>query len=80
MEEDRKNILCTKIDPNAGNWPSDAFVELFRVAKRCVEPKLPLRPEIAEVSYNKFNIFFRHPFNGLPQQWSVKNTVPIEPW
>ena len=50
MEEDRTNILCTKIDPNAGNWPSSAFVELFRVAKKCVEPKLVSRPEIAEAS------------------------------
>ena len=50
MEEFRKNILCTKVDKYAGNWPSDSFVELFRVAKVCVEPKLKSRPEIAEVS------------------------------
>lgn len=49
MEEDRPNILCTKVDRHAGNWPSETFLELFRVAKKCVEPKLPLRPEIAEV-------------------------------
>jgi len=49
MEEDRPNILCTKVDSHAGNWPSDAFLGLFRVAKRCVEPKLASRPEIAEV-------------------------------
>ena len=49
MEEDRPNILCTKVDPFAGNWPSSAFIELFHVAKKCVEPKLQSRPEIAEV-------------------------------
>lgn len=51
MEEDRPNILCTKVDKHAGNWPSESFLELFRVAKKCVEPKLPQRPEIAEVGH-----------------------------
>jgi hypothetical protein len=49
MEEDRRNILCTKVDPHAGNWPSDAFIELFHIAKKCVEARLKHRPEIAAV-------------------------------
>lgn len=49
MDSNDASILCTKVDPNAGDWPSSAFVELFRIAKKCVEPKLVHRPEIAEV-------------------------------
>ena len=52
MEQDRPNILCTKIDKHSGNWPTDSFVGLFRVAKRCVEPALKERPEISEVRDN----------------------------
>lgn len=50
MEEDRPNILCTKVDEHAGNWPSTSFIELFHIAKRCVEPRQQHRPEIADVS------------------------------
>ena len=49
MDKNDASILCTKVDPNAGDWPSSAFVELFRIAKKCVEPKLVHRSEIAEV-------------------------------
>ena len=49
MAEDRPNILCTKVDMHAGNWPISSFVGLFRVAKRCVESALKDRPEIIEV-------------------------------
>ena len=52
MEEDRPNILCTKVDEFAGDWPSPAFLGLFRIAKKCIEPKLHTRPEIAEVGRN----------------------------
>ena len=50
MEQDNPQVLCTKVDEHAGDWPSNAFIGLFRAAKKCVEPKLSLRPEIAEVS------------------------------
>ena len=49
MEENKPHILCTKVDSHAGNWPSSSFLELFQVAKECVEGKYHKRPEIAEV-------------------------------
>ncbi len=42
-------ILCTRVDEHAGDWPSDSFVGLFKIAKKCVESKLAPRPEIADV-------------------------------
>ena len=50
MDKANPAILCTKVDEHAGDWPSNSFVELFKIAKRCVEPKLGPRPEIADVS------------------------------
>ena len=50
MDKDISNILCTKVDEHAGDWPSESFLELFRIAKKCVEPKMSIRPEIDEVS------------------------------
>lgn len=50
MDKDISNILCTKVDEHAGDWPSESFLELFRIAKKCVEPKMSLRPEIDDVS------------------------------
>lgn len=50
MEEDRPNILCTKVDQHAGDWPSTSFLQLFRIAKLLVEPKYTKRPEIKDVS------------------------------
>ncbi len=49
MEEDRPNILCTKVDQHAGDWPSSSFLQLFRIAKQLVEPKYTKRPEIKDV-------------------------------
>ena len=51
MESDRSNILCTKVDKHAGDWPSSAFLQLFHIANRCVEPKHIKRPEIRDVSF-----------------------------
>ncbi len=42
-------ILCTRVDEHAGDWPSESFVGLFKIASKCVESKLTARPEIAEV-------------------------------
>lgn len=50
MDKDISNILCTKVDEHAGDWPSESFLELFRIAKKCVEPKMSARPEIDSVS------------------------------
>ena len=50
MDKGLANILCTKIDEHAGDWPSGSFVEFFQIAKKCVEPKMHLRQEIAQVS------------------------------
>ena len=50
MDKDISNILCTKVDEHAGDWPSESFLELFRIAKKCVEPKMSARPEINDVS------------------------------
>lgn len=49
MDTDIPQILCTKIDEHAGAWPSESFVSLFRTARKCVEPKMHLRPEVHEV-------------------------------
>ena len=49
MDKDISNILCTKVDEHAGDWPSESFLELFRIAKKCVEPKMSQRPEIDDV-------------------------------
>ena len=51
MDKDISNILCTKVDEHAGDWPSESFLGLFRIAKKCVEPKMSARPEIDAVSY-----------------------------
>ena len=50
MDTANPAILCTKVDEHAGDWPSTSFVQLFAIAKRCVESKLDPRPEIADVS------------------------------
>ena len=50
MDRDIGNILCTKVDEHAGDWLSESFLELFRIAKKCVEPKMSVRPEIDDVS------------------------------
>ena len=50
MEDDRPNILCTKVDEHAGNWPSFSFFQLFRIAKQFLEPKFLKRPDIKDVS------------------------------
>ena len=62
MDKDISNILCTKVDEHAGDWPSESFLELFRIAKKCVEPKMSIRPEIDEVSGRAIVSFF---FNAL---------------
>ena len=49
MDTDIPQILCSKIDEHAGAWPSESFVNLFRIARKCVEPKVHHRPEINEV-------------------------------
>jgi hypothetical protein len=49
MDTDIPQILCTKIDQHAGAWPSESFVSLFRTARKCVESKMHIRPEIHEV-------------------------------
>eukprot|EP00731_Ephydatia_muelleri_P015627 Em0009g51a len=51
MDKDIAPILCTKIDGKAGDWPSESFVQLFRIARECVQ-KISLRPEMTQV-YNK---------------------------
>ena len=35
------------IDAAAGNWPSESFMELFRIAKKCLDPNYDTRPEMA---------------------------------
>ena len=50
MEDYRPNILSTKVDEHAGDWPSSSFLQLFRIAKQFVEPKFNKRSEIKEVS------------------------------
>ena len=52
METADPKVLCGKVDEHAGDWPSQSFVDLFLIAKKCVEPKMVNRPEIAEVSYS----------------------------
>lgn len=49
MDKDIVPILCLKIDETAGSWPSDSFVKLFRIARRCVNPKTYVRPEMEEI-------------------------------
>ena len=49
MDTDIPQILCTKIDEHAGAWPSESFVSLFRIARKCVEPRMHCRPEVHEV-------------------------------
>ena len=49
MEQNIAAVLCTKIDEHAGDWPSESFVGLFRIARKCVEPKMVNRAEINEV-------------------------------
>ena len=49
MDTDIPQILCTKMDEHAGAWPSESFVSLFRIARKCVEPKMHNRPEIHQV-------------------------------
>ena len=56
MEDDRPNILCTKVDEHAGDWPSSSFLQLFRLAKQFVEPKFSKRPEIKEVSNKQIQV------------------------
>ena len=51
MDKDIAAILCTKMDEKAGNWPSESFVQLFRIARECVQ-KISLRPEMTEVRAN----------------------------
>lgn len=52
MEQDMDKaiapILCTKIDGKAGDWPSESFVRLFLIARKCVQ-KIQLRPEMTQV-------------------------------
>lgn len=50
MEQGVVAVLCTKIDGQAGDWPSESFLRLFNTAKKCVEPKMTPRPEVADVS------------------------------
>ena len=64
MDKDISNILCTKVDEHAGDWPSESFLELFRIAKKCVEPKMSIRPEIHEVSGRAIVSFFFQCFGG----------------
>lgn len=49
MDKGLKNVLCTRVDAHAGDWPSTSFLELFDIAKKCVEPKMTQRPEISDV-------------------------------
>ena len=49
MDMDIPQILCTKFDEHAGDWPGQSFISLFRTARKCVEPKIHLRPEVHEV-------------------------------
>ena len=51
MEKGISNVLCTKVDEHAGDWPSQSFLDLFFIARKCVEPKMVNRPEIAEVGW-----------------------------
>ena len=51
MDKDIAPILCTKIDGKAGDWPSESFVQLFRIARECVQ-KISLRPEMTQVRAN----------------------------
>ena len=75
MDKGISNILCTKVDEHAGDWPSESFLGLFRIAKKCVEPKMTVRPEIDEVSpyhcVKVFKFLYNHvpldfPFTGIP--------------
>lgn len=43
MDKDIGPVLCTKIDGKAGDWPSASFIQLFRIARECVQ-KIHLRP------------------------------------
>lgn len=72
MDKGLANILCTKIDQYAGDWPSDSFVEFFRIAKKCVEPKMHQRPEIAQVCVHQSYVETAQPPNLLyrsTQSW-----------
>ena len=50
MDKNEPQVLCTKIDKHAGDWPSDSFLELFHIARECVNSKMYTRPEMTEVS------------------------------
>ena len=54
MEQDLENdiapILVAKIDGRAGDWPSESCIELFRIARECLNSKMNARPEITEVT------------------------------
>ena len=57
MEKDIGVILCTKIDEHAEDWPSDSFLQLFRIARECVQHNLSQRPEMADVRLAKESLF-----------------------
>ena len=57
MEKDMDAILCTKIDEHAGDWPSDSFIQLFRIARECVQHDLSQRPEMADVRLARESLF-----------------------
>ena len=49
MELGVTNVLCAKVDEHAGDWPSQSFVDLFRIAYECLKPKMAQRAEVVEV-------------------------------
>ena len=49
MELGLNSVLCTKVDVHAGDWPSQSFLGLFRIAGDCVKPKMVQRVEVIEV-------------------------------
>jgi len=49
MDSGLANILCARVDEHAGDWPSQSFLGLFRIADDCVKPKMVQRAEVVEV-------------------------------
>lgn len=49
-KEESKFAMAALVDTKAGNWPSDSFKDLFKIADQCLEQKLYVRKEMEEVS------------------------------
>ena len=50
IDMNKEESKFAMVDTKAGNWPSDSFKDLFKIADQCLEQKLYVRKEMEEVS------------------------------